>query len=100
MFVESLRRDGYPVENIAPQAAIYLSVQMRLNGRRAGTRKLTTNEDIRAWLLEAAHCALVPFQAFGYRGETGWFRLSVGALPMSDLDLLFPALRRALDTLE
>ena len=96
---EAMRRDGYPVENIAPQAAIYLSVQMRLNGRRAGTRKLVTNEDIRAWLLETAHVALVPFQAFGSAEEDGWFRLSVGAVSVREIGEMLPRLRKALEDL-
>ncbi len=37
--------------------------------------------------------AIVPFQAFGLRGETGWFRLSVGAVSMDDIRAAFPRLR-------
>ena len=71
-----LRAKGLPVSDIAPQGAIYLSVRFDLIGR-AGLR---TNEDIRKLLLERAGFAMVPFQAFGLPDETGWFRLSVGAV--------------------
>ena len=77
-----------------------LSARFNLIGRRTKDgRKLDTNEAIRTFLLEDASLAIVPFQAFGLAEETGWFRLSVGALALEDLDGLFPALRRALDNL-
>lgn len=97
---ERLREKGYPIECIAPQAAIYLSVRINLIGRSDGGRILSTNEEIRAYLLEQAALAIVPFQAFGLREETGWFRLSVGALPLEGLDGIFPALQAALDRLD
>lgn len=96
----ALRETGYPVETIPPQAAIYLSARFNVIGRKTGDgRRLDTNEAIRSFLLEEASLAIVPFQAFGLAEETGWFRLSVGALALEDLDGLFPALRRALDSL-
>jgi aspartate aminotransferase len=95
---EKMRQDGYPVETIAPQAAIYLSARINLIGRMAGSRRLNTNEDIRRFLLDEASFAVVPFQAFGLKEDSGWFRLSVGALAMDDVASLFPALRKALDS--
>ncbi|MFN0150278.1 MAG: pyridoxal phosphate-dependent aminotransferase [bacterium] len=92
-----MRADGYPVECIAPQGAIYLSARVNIIGKRAGGKLLSTNEEIRVFLLERAAVAVVPFQAFGLREESGWFRLSVGALPTSEIAGLFPALRAALD---
>ena len=75
---EAMKREGFPVEAIAPQGAIYLSVRFDLFGRTINGRSIATNDDIRRLLLEAAGLALVPFQAFGLREDTGWFRLSVG----------------------
>jgi len=97
---EAMRGDGYPVRSIPPAGAIYLSARIDLVGRRSGARTLETNEDIRRFLLAEAGVALVPFQAFGLAEDTGWFRLSVGALPETDIDRIFPALRGALDRLE
>ena len=71
-----MREAGLPVRAIAPQGAIYLSVQFDLVGK-AG---LKTNDEIRKLLLEKAGFAVVPFQAFGLKDDTGWFRLSVGAV--------------------
>jgi aspartate aminotransferase len=97
---EAMRADGYPVRSIPPAGAIYLSAQIDLVGRRFGGHVLATNEDIRRFLLAEASMAVVPFQAFGLKEDTGWFRLSVGALPLEDVDRLFPALRKALDRVE
>ena len=89
---------GLPVRDISPQGAIYLSVQFDLAGRRG----LPTNDDVRSYLLREAGFAVVPFQAFGLEGETGWFRLSVGAVSLRDIDEALPrveaALRRAMQS--
>jgi aspartate aminotransferase len=36
---------------------------------------------------------VVPFQAFGLEEESGWFRLSVGAVSMDEIEACFPRLR-------
>jgi aspartate aminotransferase len=84
----AMRKDGLPVEVIAPQGAIYLSVRFALPGR--------TNEETRKLLLDRAGLALVPFQAFGLREESGWFRISVGAVSLAEIDEVLPRVRAAL----
>ncbi len=93
---EALRAGGLPVDAIAPQGAIYLSARFDVIGRTVRGQTLATNEDIRRLLLEEAGMAVVPFQAFGLREETGWFRLSVGTVSMDDIAAMFPRLRAAL----
>ena len=66
----------------------HLSVQVRLPGR--------TNDQTRRYLLDEAGFALVPFQAFGLAGENGWFRLSVGAVSLRDIEEALPRLEAAL----
>ena len=44
-------------------------------------------------MLEHAGLAIVPFQAFGLDEETGWFRLSVGAVSMEEIAEMFPRFR-------
>ena len=93
----ALENDGYPVNSMDPQGAIYFSAQFRLHGKSAGGRAITTDEDIRMLLLERAGVAVVPFRAFGVRGDTGWFRLSAGAVSMDEIREMFPRLRAMLD---
>jgi len=87
---------GLPVRDIPPQGAIYLSVKFDLIGKRG----FRTNDEVRRYLLDEAGFAAVPFQAFGLSGENGWFRLSVGAVSVRDIDEALPrvdtALRKAI----
>ncbi|MFL5346178.1 MAG: pyridoxal phosphate-dependent aminotransferase [Hyalangium sp.] len=87
-----MREAGLPVRAIAPQGAIYLSVQFDLVGK-AG---LKSNDDIRKLLLEKASFAVVPFQAFGLKDDTGWFRLSVGAVSMAEIREALPRVETTL----
>jgi aspartate aminotransferase len=74
----AMKRDGLPVDAIAPQGAIYLSAQFQIAGR--------TNEEIRKLMLDRAGFAMVAFQAFGLKKEDGWFRLSAGAVSPAQIE--------------
>jgi aspartate aminotransferase len=80
-----MKEDGLPVDAIEPQGAIYLSARFDLVGGELEGVPIRSNEDIRRLLLERSGIAAVPFQAFGYRPENGWFRLSVGAVSEDDI---------------
>jgi aspartate aminotransferase len=92
----AMKADGLPVECIHPQGAIYLSLQLDVVGRSIEGKVLDRNETIRRVILEHAGLAVVPFQAFGLMEETGWFRLSVGAVSMEEIAQMFPRLRALL----
>ena len=88
---------GCPVEVVQPMGAIYLSVRFPLHGAVTPAGKtLQRNDDIRQYLLEEAGVAVVPFQAFGLTEETGWFRLSVGAVSKEEIPATLERLERAL----
>jgi aspartate aminotransferase len=95
--LQSMRGAGLPVEAMAPEGAIYLSARFALAGRTApdGTR-LDSDEAVRAYLLHAAGVAIVPFQAFGVADDSGWFRLSVGAVSREQITRTLPRLRDAI----
>lgn len=96
-----LQQLGLPVRAVPPQGAIYLSVQFALHGSKLPSGEvITQNEQIRGYLLDAAGMAVVPFQAFGMKEESGWFRLSVGAVSPSEINELMPRLERALAALQ
>jgi len=92
----AMKRDGFPVDAVAPQGAIYLSARFNLFGKNLRGHDIRTNEQIRHLLLEEAGVAVVPFQAFGLKEDTGWFRLSVGAVSMEEIAAIFPRLRELL----
>jgi aspartate aminotransferase len=94
--VMAMKKDGFPVDAVEPQGAIYLSARFDLFGRTVRGISVKTNDDVRRLLLEEAGLGVVPFQAFGFKGDTGWFRLSVGAVSMEDIAAAFPRLRAML----
>ncbi len=93
--LEKLR--DYGVEYVTPEGGIYLTTRFNL----FSVLNVATNEEIRQWLLEEAGVAVVPFQAFGLEQETGWFRISIGAVGPEDIESaiqrLTIALRNAYD---
>lgn len=97
---QKLEREGYPVASINPQGAIYFSACFSLHGQTFDGRELKADDDIRVLLLEQAGIAVVPFQAFGVRGNTGWFRLSAGAVSMDEIREMFPRIRALLDQVQ
>lgn len=98
--ISQLKKTGVPIEAIAPQGAIYLTVRFNFIGKPIpGGGVFKTNEDIRNYLLEKAGFAVVPFQAFGVREDSGWFRLSVGAASLAEIQAAFERLGRATSTI-
>lgn len=98
--LSQLKQDGFPVEVIAPQAAIYLTVQFNLIGKKLlnGTT-INTTADITAFLLSEAKIALVPFNAFGASADSTWYRLSVGTVSKEDITDILNQLKTALQQL-
>ena len=97
----SLRDSGYPVDAITPMGAIYLTARFNFIGKTTPNGYvLSTNEDIRKYLLYSADLAIVAFQAFDLREDTGWFRLSVGAVSMEEINSIMPKVKAAMDALK
>ena len=95
--IMAMKADGLPVDATVPMGAIYLSARFALNGKRtADGQTLRTNDDVRRYLLKAAGFGVVPFQAFGVAEDSGWFRLSVGAVSLAEIERVRPALRKAI----
>jgi aspartate aminotransferase len=91
-----MRDEGLPIDVLCPDGAIYVSLQLKLRGKKFAGTTLDDNEAIRSLVLKEAGVAMVPFQAFGLMQETGWFRLSVGAVSMEEIADVFPRLRALL----
>lgn len=97
---KSMRSEGLPVDVIAPQAAIYLTVKIDLAGLKTEAgRELKTIEDTTAYLLDHAGIALVPFTAFGSEVGNPWFRLSVGTSKKEEIKMVTDNLRNAIKRL-
>jgi len=97
---ERMQAEGLPVEALPPMGAIYLTVRIAPFGKRtADGILLRRNEDVRRHVLEAAHIGIVPFQAFGCTDDDGWFRLSIGAVSVAEIEAALPRLAHALRSL-
>lgn len=98
--IQDLKAKGYIVDIIAPQAAIYLSVQFNLIGKTTqdGTT-LNSTRDISAYLLNDAKLAIVPFYAFGTDETSTWYRISIGTLKREDIPAMFEHLEASLNKL-
>lgn len=94
---QQLKNEGYAVDAIAPQAAIYLAVQINLLGKTtAAGEPIATQEDVTAYILNEAKLALVPFYAFGASKQSNWYRLSVGCCKKEEIDTMLEKLGQAL----
>lgn len=95
-----LKNEGYKVDAIAPQAAIYLTVQLKLAGMKTTNGKVLTHQkDVTQYILDEAKLALVPFSAFGSSDDSSWYRLSVGTCNSGEIVEVFTSLRSVLSKL-
>jgi len=94
---QALKAKGYRVDSIAPQAAIYLTINLALRGQKTtdGT-VLATTKDVTSYILNEAKVAVVPFNAFGASNDSSWYRLSVGTCRLEDVDAVIRSLEKAL----
>ena len=97
---QDLKNEGFKVDAITPQAAIYLTIKFDLHGlKKTDGTILTTTKDITKFILDEAKLAVVPFYAFGADENSTWYRMSVGTCKVSDVQDVITNLRLALQTL-
>ena len=95
-----LKNQGHPVDAIAPEAAIYLTIKFDLAGKKTKDGKVLANQsEVTAYLLNNAGLAVVPFYAFGAEKNSPWYRLSVGTCKKEEIDEMFAKLNQALEGL-
>src|SRR5690606_31182815 len=89
-----LKAQGFPVDAIPPQAALYLTVKIDLAGKHKGLSALKTQADVTHYLLNEAKLAIVPFSCFGAPADSPWYRISVGTCKLDDLKEVFAGLEK------
>lgn len=95
-----LKNEGFKVDAITPQAAIYLTIKFDLHGlKTAEGIELKTTKDITKYILDEAKLAVVPFYCFGADDNSPWYRMSVGTCKVSDIEHVINGLRNALKKL-
>ena len=99
--LQKLKSEGFSVDACAPQAAIYLTIQISLVGKTTpGRELLTTQSDVTSYILNEAKLAVVPFYAFGAPKDSDWYRLSVGTCKKEEIPEMLGKLREALGKLK
>ena len=97
---QKLKAEGFTVDACAPQAAIYLTIQISLAGKTTGDGKiLATQTDVTSYILDEAKLAVVPFYAFGASKNSDWYRLSVGTCKKEEIPEMLEKLKGALEKL-
>ena len=95
-----LKAAGFTVDAVAPQAAIYLTIQVDLVGKKTAAGNILTKQtDVTAYLLDEAKLAIVPFSAFGASTQSSWYRLSVGTCKTAEINAMLQQLKDALQRL-
>ena len=96
----SLKDEGFFVDAVAPEAAIYLTIKIDLVGKKLPNGSVIKNQsEVTSYLLQAAGLAIVPFYAFGADKDSTWYRLSVGTCKKEEIDEMIERLREALQQL-
>jgi aspartate aminotransferase len=99
--IQNLKSLGHNVDAIAPQAAIYLTVQFDLKGKTTAAGKLLENTaDVTSYLLDEVKLAIVPFYAFGASKDSNWYRLSVGTCSVDEIPSMLSRLEESLNALK
>ena len=97
---QTLKNEGFKVDAITPQAAIYLTIKFDLHGMKTADGKvLETTKDITKFILDEAKLAVVPFYCFGASDNSPWYRMSVGTCNVNDIEAVISSLRNALKKL-
>lgn len=95
-----LRAEGFSVDACAPEAAIYLTIQLTLiNKKTKDGQLLGTQSEVTSYILNEAKLAVVPFYAFGAPKDSDWYRLSVGTCIKEEIPEMFEKLKSALSDL-
>ena len=92
----ALKKEGYAVDVLAPEAGIYLTVKIDLVGKG----NLKNQQEVTSFLLNEGSLAVVPFSAFGAPKTSPWYRLSVGTCRLEDIPEMFAKLKGALKKLD
>jgi aspartate aminotransferase len=93
----ALKDEGFPVDAVAPEAAIYLTIKIDLVGKTLPDGSTLVNQAaVTDYLLQYAKLAIVPFYAFGAPADSPWYRLSIGTCKKDEIGEMLRKLREAL----
>ena len=92
----ALKNEGFEVDAIYPQAAIYLAVKINLVGKSYNGVQFENQLAVTEYILNEAKLAMVPFSSFGAKADSSWYRISVGCVKKGDIIEVLQKLKDAL----
>jgi aspartate aminotransferase len=96
-----LKEEGFDVEAVNPQGAIYLTVKIDIRGKKTSDGKvINKTADIYDYILNDARIATVPFYAFGSSKDFPWYRISVGTCTIESAKNAMESLKKSLRKLK
>ena len=96
----ALKRDGFDVDVLTPEAAIYLTIKIDLKGKKTPEGQVLKDQAaVTSYILREAGLAVVPFAAFGATQASPWYRLSVGTCRLESIPGMILGLREAMEKL-
>lgn len=94
---QKMKAEGFAVDSIAPMGAIYLTIKIDVTCKTTPDGTVLNNSaDINFYLIKESKIAFVPFSAFGTGDDVNWFRASVGACSLQDIQEAMPRVKAAL----
>ena len=96
----ALKNDGFAVDAIYPQAAIYLTVKINLVGKSYNGLQFENQPAVTEYILNEAKLAMVPFSSFGAKADSSWYRISVGCVKKEEISDVLEKLRKALKNVQ
>ena len=93
----ALKNQGFSVDAISPQAAIYLTVKIDLVGKTFNDVVFENQPAVTEYILNEAKLAMVPFSSFGAKAESSWYRISVGCVKKEEITEVLKKLKAALE---
>ncbi|MBY0244258.1 MAG: aminotransferase class I/II-fold pyridoxal phosphate-dependent enzyme [Sphingobacteriaceae bacterium] len=98
---KALKAEGFAIDAVEPMGAIYLTLKIDYIGKTTPSGEVLKNSgDVNFYLIKEAQVALVPFSAFGNDEMMPWFRASVGACTLEDIQNMIPRIKNALGKLK
>lgn len=93
----ALKNEGFAVDAIYPQAAIYLTVKIDLVGKSVDGVVIENQPAVTEYILNEAKLAMVPFSSFGGPQDSSWYRISVGCVKKEEISDVLQKLKATLN---
>ena len=86
--IDELKQKGFRIDCQRPEGGIYISIYL------GESIHFSSVESYIEFLIKNCGIGLVPFEYFGSKENTGWFRMSLGGIDLNNLDDVISSLEK------